>query len=921
MRALRARHNQLNHLLARQAIRHMPDHWKARMFLRAQVIDLDWYRRASGSQVDNHSQVALELARNPHVPSDAVNPFFSADWYRSRTGVQGTTGDALLHYLLAGEAAGATPGPWFDPAFFRRFNHHYHRYGSLLGAYMNGWGDNAYPHPHFDGPWYVWRYPDVGRHWPRSPLDHFVRTGLAEGREPNMGFSARWYQHTYADVAASGVAPALHFASAGAAELRSPGPNFDMRGYQAAYPDQIGSGLDPLAHFLRIGREQGRRGGTRYTELSELLAIEPDPQRARAPAGVVDVIVPVYRDLAVTRDCIESLLASVPRVRTPVRIRLCNDASPEPVVTAYLREVAATHEVLLTENADNRGFVATVNAAMRSALAAPDCVAVLLLNSDTQVNDDWVDRLHAHAADPSVGTVTALSNNATICSYPSIAGHGLPRHDDVASLDAAAALSNAGRAVDIPTAVGFCMLITRDCLQRTGLFDEDAFGRGYGEENDFCMRASALGLRHVLATDVFVHHVGEVSFAGDSAPGKQAAGAVIRQRYPDYEGRVARHCAQDPARNDRIRLTFARWRAGGRPVTVLCTHDLGGGTERQVQKVATELRASGHAVVMRPAWGHKTLVRFENTDPDDAFEFVVDPRDSAGLAMLLREMGATDAQVHHLYDHSVVTREALALAGLPYSFDVHDYFVVCPQITLTTPEQEYCGEPAPAGCDSCIAQRPALGASDIRNWRLAHEWTVLGASRVRAPSVDTARRIERHFGRMPDVVAHEADAPVSASDVQRRTRPITAQAPLRVVLIGVLSLTKGRRKVYEAIEASERLGLSMHFHVIGDPQDTRPDVGDGRFTYTGWYRPEELPRLIDDAQADLYLFASAAPETYSFALTEAMQQRRPIIATDLGAFAERLRGYPDHVLFPHGTDGTALAQRIWAFGAGDGGTR
>ena len=63
----------------------------------------------------------------------------------------------------------------------------------------------------------------------------------------------------------------------------------------------------------------------------------------------------------------------------------------------------------------------------------------------------------------------------------------------------------------------------------------------------------------------------------------------------------------------------------------------------------------------------------------------------------------------------------------------------------------------------------------------------------------------------------------------------------------------------------------------------------------------------------MFLFASVAPETYSFTLTEAMRRARPIMATDVGAFAERLVGYPDYALYPHDSSGEQLAQAIWAY--------
>ena len=141
----------------------------------------------------------------------------------------------------------------------------------------------------------------------------------------------------------------------------------------------------------------------------------------------------------------------------------------------------------------------------------------MLLNSDTEVANDWLDRLlRAAYAYPDVGTVTPFSNNATICSYPFEGWTGgVPGSLGLAELDRLFASTNAGRTVDLPTAVGFCMCIRRACLERIGPFDAERFGRGYGEENDFCMRAAGAGWRNVLAGDVFVYHEGAVSFSGE----------------------------------------------------------------------------------------------------------------------------------------------------------------------------------------------------------------------------------------------------------------------------------------------------------------------------------------------------------------------------------------------------------------------
>ena len=69
---------------------------------------------------------------------------------------------------------------------------------------------------------------------------------------------------------------------------------------------------------------------------------------------------------------------------------------------------------------------------------------------------------------------------------------------------------------DLPTGVGFCLYLRRAMLDAVGLFDP-AFGLGYGEENDLCLRAARAGWRNLLADNAFVVHTGGRSFVGQKA--------------------------------------------------------------------------------------------------------------------------------------------------------------------------------------------------------------------------------------------------------------------------------------------------------------------------------------------------------------------------------------------------------------------
>lgn len=208
-----------------------------------------------------------------------------------------------------------------------------------------------------------------------------------------------------------------------------------------------------------------------------------------SPARPVAVVIPVYRGLAETRACLESVVQTLP---ADVPVIIVNDCSPEPEVTRLCRHYAVRAQVRLIEHNVNKGFVASVNEAM-ACEAERD---VVLLNSDTEVSGDWLIRLQKAAyAEDAVATVTPFSNNATICSYPDFCAENdrLPGWT-VAEMDALFRLANRGRYREIPTAVGFCMYIKRACLNEVGLFDRGRIWPGLWRGKRFLRARQAGGL-------------------------------------------------------------------------------------------------------------------------------------------------------------------------------------------------------------------------------------------------------------------------------------------------------------------------------------------------------------------------------------------------------------------------------------------
>lgn len=280
-----------------------------------------------------------------------------------------------------------------------------------------------------------------------------------------------------------------------------------------------------------------------YLPSKRVLPPAPDGHR-------IDVIIPAYRGLKETRACLESVLQN--RDQCTGTILVIDDASPEPEVSALLDDYAEKGAIELLRNPQNLGFVRTAN---RGILATESRGRdIILLNSDTVVPEGWTERLAAHAhADASIGTITPLSNDATICSWPTRLGGGLPDGFEHSAFDRACLTANRSRQVPIFTGVGFSLYIRRACLTQTGLLDAEKFEMGYGEEVDFCLRASQKGWRNIAACDLFVFHAGSVSF-GKQSKAMQESWHKLCALYPSYAQWVKEHLSNDP-------LTPCRWAA------------------------------------------------------------------------------------------------------------------------------------------------------------------------------------------------------------------------------------------------------------------------------------------------------------------------------------------------------------------------
>ena len=100
---------------------------------------------------------------------------------------------------------------------------------------------------------------------------------------------------------------------------------------------------------------------------------------------------------------------------------------------------------------------------------------------------------------------------------------------------------------EIPTAVGFCMYIKREVIEKIGMFNEEKFGKGYGEENDFCMRALNEGYVNILCDNLFIYHKGSQSFTEEVKRKREMESLkVINQLHPFYSEMVKAFIEKNP---------------------------------------------------------------------------------------------------------------------------------------------------------------------------------------------------------------------------------------------------------------------------------------------------------------------------------------------------------------------------------------
>lgn len=240
------------------------------------------------------------------------------------------------------------------------------------------------------------------------------------------------------------------------------------------------------------------------------------------------LMIPVYGESDELIQCINSVILYTP---PDVKIYICDDASPDRPTEEFLKSKGLlTSNIIFHRREFNLGFLGNCNEFFKYV----SDTNVILVNSDVTVSVGWFQAMmQPLTTRTNVATVTAMTNSGSIASVV-LGKEALPEltENQLFELNERITLNEQPENARIPVGVGHCILITSEALEIVGYFDT-IFNPGYGEEVDFCIRATKYGFVNYLANTV-VLHAGSVTFGKKSIQLRENHDLLLNKKHPGY---------------------------------------------------------------------------------------------------------------------------------------------------------------------------------------------------------------------------------------------------------------------------------------------------------------------------------------------------------------------------------------------------
>jgi len=549
------------------------------------------------------------------------------------------------------------------------------------------------------------------------------------------------------------------------------------------------------------------------------------------------------------------------------------------------------------DHESNQGFVKSVNEAYMHTNDH-----FLILNTDTEVPEFWLERLMYPILNRNkVATTTPFTNAGQIASFPNfIVDNTIFEGISVDTLDKNFREINPNAFyAQAPTGVGFCMGINRDLAQEIGFFDEEAFGRGYGEENDWCQRAIEKGYKNLIVPNLFVYHKHGGSFPSADKKQLMKENAIkLLDKHPDYDKDIASYVQQDPHKTLRNILVLTAASQDKEGIYLIIDQALGGGANHYTQSIVETYHAEGKKVLqlIYDYYGHTFVLHFDYKTYH--FSFTIDTLNK--VKIFISQLGLQEIFINNLvsFQQPVVflqwikalTREDQTKLVIP----IHDYYPICPNYTLLDPHAEFCEIPdSLQTCQKCLKENDLEWRTfnkeivDIHTWR--EEWGSLLklSDSIICFSHSSKELLLRAYKDLDhntiEIIAHQV-APLDPVSLPEKTD----KAYTTIGILGAINQAKGAGVIEELTQIIDSKKLPIKIVLIGEISN---NISSDSFLVTGRYQREELPKLISKHEIDICLIPSVCPETFSYTTQEIIMMEMPLMVFDLGAPPERVKKY------------------------------
>jgi len=422
---------------------------------------------------------------------------------------------------------------------------------------------------------------------------------------------------------------------------------------------------------------------------------------------IVTVVIPVHNGLPAFKDLIDSLNKQYIIPNDFLRFIVIDDASTDDRIIHFFNNAHffKRSDVCLINNKNNQGFIRSVNTGIQLASVDSD---IIILNSDTLIFGPVFEVLaNAAVRNTNVASLTPFTNKGTIASllnWPK--GSNTIFDLEPRTIEKVVrSLNLRSDDIELPTGVGFCMFMSRKAINTIGLFDDETFGRGYGEENDWCQRAKKAGFRNLLCSETFVFHLETQSFTTDEKQQYISANTKkLIKKHKSYPHEVDNFVINDPLQSIRFQVVWALSKARKsifKTKTVMYTlHSdpwrVCGGTQRHVLELASLLREQDHEVIVFSPCNYETETYWELSL---IFGDVMSPASQILLhseeveeilKIIVNDVDVLHAHHFKHWPDEIVSIISYGVKGLKL-FTSHDYFSICGNENLLTEDgQRYC---------------------------------------------------------------------------------------------------------------------------------------------------------------------------------------------------------------------------------------